>query len=143
MKQKPATASYYDKQEDWPTPAICFGPSSFYNQPAGQTVDKKEYDQGGWSSGQLNLTERELFDLLTPDLSHLTPLVKIQKFLHEKSGGKTKLTCEESSSSLLPGDAYEDIEVNMRNMTEVFEKGLEVVRCDYYYIPKCYCLTLR
>ena len=99
MKQKPATASYYDKQEDWPTPAICFGPSSFYNQPAGQTVDKKEYDQGGWSSGQMNLTERELFDLLTPDLSHLTPLVKIQKFLHEKSGGNTKLTCEESSSS--------------------------------------------
>ena len=44
---------------------------------------------------------------------------------------------------LFVGDAYDDIEVDMSNMTEVVEKGLDVVRCDYYSNPKCYCLKLR
>ena len=87
--QKPATATSYDEQENWPISSICFGPSFFYNQSLAQIVDKKDYDQGAWRSGQLNLTEKELFDLLTPKLYDLISGVKIQKFTQEKTGGKS------------------------------------------------------
>ena len=84
MVQKPATATSYDKQEKWPLPSVCFGSTTFFNETLKSLVTKEEYDNGRWRIDQLNISEKELFDSLTPRLHDLVYLAKIDKFIHEK-----------------------------------------------------------
>ena len=47
--------------------------------------------EGKWIIEELNLSEKELFDSLTPELYDLTPAVHIEKFLHKK--GMSNIYC--------------------------------------------------
>ena len=47
-------------------------------------ISGQTYNEGKWILEELNLSEREVFDSLTPELYDLTPVVYIEKFLHEK-----------------------------------------------------------
>ena len=84
MLQKPATATSHHKQENWPLPSICFGSASFFNETLNSLVTKEEYDSGRWRIDHLNMSEKDLFDFLTPRLQDLIYLAKIDKFLHDK-----------------------------------------------------------
>ena len=52
-------------------------------------ISKQKYMEGKWLLDEFNLTEKELFDYLTPELYDLTPVLYIEKFLYEK--GKINL----------------------------------------------------
>ena len=45
---------------------------------------EQTYLEGKWILEELNLSEKEVFDSLTPELYDLTPVIYIEKFLHEK-----------------------------------------------------------
>ena len=47
-------------------------------------ISEQNYREGKWVLDELNLSEREVFDSLTPELYDLTSVVKIEKFLQEK-----------------------------------------------------------
>ena len=40
--------------------------------------------EGKWVLEESNLSAKELFDTLTPELYDLTPAIYIEKFLHQK-----------------------------------------------------------
>ena len=37
----------------------------------------------------------------------------------------------------------EVIDIHLKNPEKMAERGLNVTRCDYDYLPKCYCLAFR
>ena len=84
LAQKPATVSSLEKQETWPLPSICFGPNRFFNKTMAGLISEQNYREGKWVLDELNLSEREVFDSLTPELYDLTSVVEIEKFLQEK-----------------------------------------------------------
>ena len=84
LTQKPATVSSLEKQETWPLPSICFGPIKFFNETMARLIPEQNYMEGKWVLDEFNLSEKEVFDSLTPELYDLTSVVSIDRFLHEK-----------------------------------------------------------
>ena len=47
-------------------------------------IPEQNYMEGKWVLDEFNLSEKEVFDSLTPELYDLTSVVSIDRFLHEK-----------------------------------------------------------
>ena len=82
-----------------------------------------QYKWGGrWRTDKF--IEEELYDLVSPNLSDLVDVIKIRKLLSPI------------------GDAYSMIEVPIEAGT-LQNSGIMIIRKDYYYNLKTYCILLR
>ena len=56
-----------------------------------------------------------------------------------------KRTKSEINNSIFfgAGEEVEVIDIYLKNPEKMISRGLNVTRCDYDYVPKCYCLDFR
>ena len=75
MKRKKNNISAY------PRPLICLGSVKFthLNKSMQALVPSRNYSRGQWRSERLNMSEEELFDHLTLELSDLLDFIRINK----------------------------------------------------------------
>ena len=94
-----------------------------WGPPNSSLPTNSEYKWGGkWRTD--TFTEEELYDLVSPNLSDLVDVIKIRKLLSPI------------------GDAYNTIEVPIESGT-LQNSGIMIIRKDYYYNLKTYCILLR
>ena len=94
-----------------------------WDPPNSSLPTNSEYKWGGkWRTE--TFTEEELYDLVSPNLSDLVDVIKIRKLLSPI------------------GDAYSMIEVPIE-AESLQNSGIMIIRKDYYYNLKTYCLLLR
>ena len=94
-----------------------------WGPPNSSLPTNSQYKWGGrWRTE--TFTEEQLYDLVSPNLSDLVDVIKIRKLLSPI------------------GDAYNTIEVPIESGT-LQNSGIMIIRKDYYYNLKTYCLLLR
>ena len=86
------------------------------------------------------MDEKELFEYLTLELSDLIDYIRINKETKKGEATERKYFKTYRSGS---SDAVEIVYVHLRNPEKMAEKGVRVSRCDYDYLPKCYCIHFR
>ena len=94
--------------------------SDSFNNTLNINITYDEYTRGKWKVN--DLSERELWDFLSPKLSDLIQKIKIYKKL-EKGGEK-----------------YSAVEISVENLPGF---GIDIERKDYYFFPRTFCLSLR
>ena len=110
------------KQDRLPVPYICINTDHFlydsFNNTFNITID--EYSKGKWKVN--GLSEKELWDFLSPTLPELIKKIVLYKILDKNSEKYTKVKI---SAENLPGF------------------GVDIERKDYYYNPRVFCFSFR
>ena len=112
----------FTSQDEYPLPSICITTNNFFYNSFKNTLNITfdEYVRGKWKVN--DLSERELWDFLSPKLSDLIQKIVIYKKL-EKGGEK-----------------YSAVEISVENLSSF---GVDIERKDYYVYPRIFCLSLR
>ena len=110
------------RQEMYPLPLICITTEEFHYSSFNNTfqITNDEYVEGKWKVD--GLTERELWDFLSPKLPDLIEKVVIYKTLRNDSDTYSK---QKISVDDLPGF------------------GVQIERKDYHSNPRIFCLLFR
>ena len=110
------------RQESFPLPSICITTEGFQYDSFNNSFDvtNDDYVDGKW---QVNgLTEKELWDFLSPKLSNLIKEVKIQKTLRNDS------------------EKYSTVKISVDDLPGL---GVQIERKDYNSNPRIFCLLFR
>ena len=110
------------KQDRYPLPSICITTSQFSFDSFNNTfnITSKEYVKGNWKVN--SLSEKELWDFLSPTLPNLIKKIKLYKTIKNDS--------EEYSTVIIPVDKLPGF-------------GVDIDRKDYHSHPRIFCLSLR
>ena len=110
------------RQESFPLPSICITTEGFQYDSFNNSfqITNNEYAEGKWKVN--GLTEKELWDFLSPKLPNLIKGVVIHKTLRDDSEtySKVKISVDD-----LPGH------------------GVQIERKDYNSNPRIFCLLFR
>ena len=91
-KYEIVTKIYHERQENLRMPLVCISTRKkrfFWEQNSsdhivveGQRLTYEEYRRGKWIVSQVNRTERQLYDQITPELHDLIQEIVIQKTIY-------------------------------------------------------------
>ena len=109
------------KQDKYPLPLICI--STHYDYDSFNNTFNITYEdiiKGKWKVD--GLSERELWDFLSPTLPNLIKEIKVYKILEKDS------------------EKYSKIRISVENLLSF---GVDIERKDYHSLPKIFCLSFR
>ena len=121
-KKKTLADIRFIKQDRFPLPWICLSNKLKINLMANNTfnITYDEYLKGKWKVK--GLSEKELWDFLSPTLPNLIKKIVLHKTLENI------------------GDKYSKVEISAENLPGF---GVDIERKDYYYNPRVFCFSLR
>ena len=110
------------KQDRYPLPSICITSKQFSYDSFNNTfnVTNDEYAKGKWKV--YGLSEKELWDFLSPTLPNLIRKIEVYKILEYDS------------------EKYSKVKISVKNLPGF---GVDIERMDYYYNPRIFCLSFR
>ena len=110
------------KQDIYPLPSICITSKQFSYDSFNNTfnVTNDEYAKGKWKV--YGLSEKELWDFLSPTLPNLIRKIEVYKILEYDS------------------EKYSKVKISVKNLPGF---GVDIERKDYYYNPRIFCLSFR
>ena len=110
------------KQDIFPLPSICISTKKFSHVSFNSTfnVTHDEYKKGKWKDG--GLSEKELWESLSPKLSELIEKIEVQKKIENDGERNAKV---------------------VSSVEKLRSSGVEIERKDYYINPRIFCLTFR
>ena len=122
LEKRTFTNSKFTKQEGSPLPLVCITTEGFdyYSFNNSLNVTNDEYVDGKWKVN--NLSERELWDFLSPNLSDLITKIYFYKTLRNDS------------------EKYSKVKIPVENLPGL---GVEIKRKDYHSNPRIFCLSIR
>lgn len=122
LEKKTFSNQKFVRQESFPFPSICITTEGFQYESFNNSfqITNDEYAEGKWKVN--GLTEKELWDFLSPKLPNLITKVVIHKTLRNDSEtySKVKISVDD-----LPG------------------QGVQIERKDYNSNPRIFCLLFR
>ena len=122
LEKKTFSNQKFVRQESFPFPLICITTEEFQYDSFNNSfqITNDEYRDGKWKVN--GLTEKELWDFLSPKLRNLINKVVVYKTLRNDSEtySKVKISVDD-----LPG------------------QGIQIERKDYHSNPRIFCLSFR
>ena len=129
VQEKTGTQISQTSQEMFPKPQFCISvPMLDYSH---DILDEKdlisfdEYENGKWLPKNSKESAEQFFDRINPNFSDIVSEIQIE-FQEESQGDKY----------------YNKVLKNV-SATELRKVGVSLVRCDYYWYLKCYCINLQ